>query len=73
MQENKKVTAFFDTNSPHLVKSELTPGDTIKLTAPFCPDYSKASVTTATVKFTGLTPTGDPPPAYTNYLVGDQV
>ena len=73
MQEGKKITAMFDTSPPHLNKQEIHGGDTIVLTAPFCEDYQKASVTSARVKFTGLTPTGDLPPAYTNFLVGDQL
>ena len=47
------ITAFFLTNLPEL--STIADGDTVQLTAPFCPEYKQLSVTVIRIKKTGLT------------------
>lgn len=68
-QEGGAITAMFNDDPPRL--AELAPGDMMKLSAGYCPEYQKNSVTSVTVKYTGRSDFPDAkPPLYKHYIVG---
>jgi hypothetical protein len=68
-QEGGIITAMFNDDPPRL--AELSAGDTLKMSAGYCDEYKKSSVTSVTVKYTGRSDFPDAkPPLYKHYIVG---
>jgi hypothetical protein len=68
-QAGGTITAMLNDDAPRL--AELAAGDTLKLSAGYCPEYQKNSVTSVTVKYSGRSDFPDAkPPLYKHYIVG---
>jgi hypothetical protein len=68
-QDGGLITAMFNDDPEHI--ADIAYGDTLNLTAGYCAEYMKHSVTAASIKFTGRSDFPNAvPPVYKHYLVG---
>lgn len=66
------ITAMFSDDPEHV--KDPKPGDTVMLTAAYCPEYKDKSVTNVKIKWTGHSDYPDAkPPLYKHYIVGNTI